>query len=128
DASLLADTKVLTLAGAADFVVDLGSGDVAASRVTGDVTVAGGDGANSIRTGSGADTFNLASGDFVAGDSINGGGGTDTINFTTIGVSSLVLCVATISNVEKFVSFNGTQTVTMTASQFAGFSSIDLGS
>ena len=40
-------------------------------------TFTGGDGADTIVAGSGNDTFNIATGDFNAGESLNGGAGTD---------------------------------------------------
>ena len=89
-----------------------------------------GSGADTIVAGSGDDTINIANGQFVAGESIEGGansasGTRDRIvltNATTVNFS-----VGTVSGIETLTGSTGNDTVTMTASQLAGFSTIDLG-
>jgi T1SS-143 domain-containing protein len=95
-------------------------------------TLTGGGGADTLVGGANDDTFSLANGDFVAGESIDGGSGNDTIALTTTGDGqSIDLTVGTISNVENLVSVdqgsgNGyDQTFTLTAAQWAGLSTID---
>ena len=68
----------------------------------------------------------LASGEFAAGESIDGGSGTDSIvlaNATTVDFST-----GTITGVENLTGTTGilnNDTVTMSALQWAGFSSIN---
>src|SRR5262249_3435629 len=67
----------------------------------------------------------LANGAFVAGESIDGGADSDSIvltNATTVNFSA-----GTISNVENLIGSSGNDIVTMSAAQWASFSSIDLG-
>ncbi|KAB0265077.1 VCBS domain-containing protein [Microvirga brassicacearum] len=96
---------------------------------TGD-TFIGNAGADTIVAGGGNDTINIANGNFVAGESIQGGGNTSTgtgdqivlTNATTVDFST-----GTVSGVETLTGTTGNDTVTMTASQWAGFRTIDLG-
>ena len=94
-------------------------------------TFTGGNGADTIVAGSGNDTINIANGQFVAGESINGGADTasgtrDQIvltNATTVDFS-----LGTVSGIETLTGSGSNDTVTMTAAQWAGFSTINLGS
>ncbi|MBW9115885.1 VCBS domain-containing protein [Rhizobium cauense] len=91
----------------------------------GDDTLDGNGGADTMSGGAGNDKFELASGDWVAGESIDGGSGTDTISLT--GQQTVDFTTGTISNVETLTGSSNGDTVTMSASQFLGFSAINLG-
>jgi protocadherin Fat 4 len=94
-------------------------------------TFTGTGGANN--TTSGTDQINVATGTIQAADSIDGGGGTDTMTVTTTGDGvSVDFSVATISNVENLTTVDQAggqsydQTLTISAAQWAAFSSIDM--
>ena len=96
-------------------------------------TITGGSGADTIAAGGGNDTINIAAGSFVSGESIDGGAGTDTIVLTTPGDGVHIdFSVGTIANVENLTAPNGSgsdsydQTITLSATQWAGLSSIDM--
>ena len=89
-------------------------------------SIFGGAGADTLSGGAGNDTFNLANGDFASGESIDGGADADAIvltNATTVNFTS-----GTVSNVETLTGSSGNDTITMSATQWAGFSTINLGS
>lgn len=95
-------------------------------------TFNGGNGADTIVAGSGNDTINLGSGQFVAGESIEGGANTasgtrDQIILTT-GGTTVDFTVGSVSGVETLTGSTGNDTVTMTAAQWAGFATLNLGS
>ena len=89
-------------------------------------SIFGGAGADTLGGSAGNDTFYLANGDFASGESIDGGLDTDAIvltNATTVNFTS-----GTVSNVETLTGSSGNDTITMSATQWAGFSTINLGS
>ena len=89
-------------------------------------SIFGGAGADTLSGGAGNDTFYLANGDFASGELIDGGADTDAIvltNATTVNFTS-----GTVSNVETLTGSSGNDTITMSATQWAGFSTINLGS
>jgi len=89
-------------------------------------SIFGGAGADMLSGGGGNDTFYLANGDFVLSESIDGGADADAIvltNATTVDFTS-----GTVINVETLTGSSGNDTVTMSAPQWAGFNTIDLGS
>jgi VCBS repeat-containing protein len=93
---------------------------------TGADTIVGGAGADALSGGVGNDAFYLANGDFASGESIDGGADADTIvltNATTVNFTS-----GTVGNVETLTGSSGNDTVTMSANQWAGFNTINLGS
>jgi hypothetical protein len=97
---------------------------------TGDV-FNGGNGADAIVAGNGNDTINLGSGQFVAGETIQGGGNTSTGTRDQIVLTSgttVDFSVGTVSGIETLTGSSASDTVTMTASQWVGFSTINLGS
>ncbi len=109
------------------------SGQTEAFTITGSNqadTITGGTGADTIDTGGGDDTINIANGQFVAGEQVQGGANTasgtrDQIvltNATTIDFSA-----GGVSGVETLTGSSSSDTVTMTASQRAGFATINLG-
>ncbi len=119
----------ITGSGQADTITG-GSGADTIVAGGGDDTITGGSGADTIAAGAGDDTINIANGQFVAGESIDGGAdsgsgtrdrmvltNTTTVNFT----------VGTVTNVETLTGSTGNDNVTMSASQLAGFATIDLG-
>ena len=84
----------------------------------------GGTAADFIFGGSGNDTINLANGDFVAGESIDGGADSDSIvlaSGTTVNFS-----VGTVTNVETLTGSTGNETVTLSALQLAGLGTVNL--
>nr|WP_283815768.1 VWA domain-containing protein [Bradyrhizobium lablabi] len=94
----------------------------------GNDTLTGGTAVDYIFGGTGNDTINLANGDFAAGEVINGGthttgdtivlGSATTVNFTT----------GTVTGVETLTGSSSADSVTMSAAQWAGFSTINLAS
>ncbi|MCC6597537.1 MAG: type I secretion C-terminal target domain-containing protein [Alphaproteobacteria bacterium] len=90
-----------------------------------DDIITGGSIADIIDAGAGNDIIYLFSGAFDPGESIDGGTGTDTIIFTN--ATSVNFSQGTLVNVEYLTGTIGNDTITMTASQWAGFTSIDMG-
>ncbi len=94
-------------------------------------TFNGGGGADEIVAGSGDDTINLGSGQFVTGELIDGGAnsasGTRDQIVLTAGMT-VNFSLGTISGIETLTGSSGSDNVTMTASQWAGFSTINLAS
>src|SRR4029077_19429075 len=92
---------------------------------SGNDTIVGGTGADTTTGGGRNDTFKRANGDFAAGESIDGGANVDAIvltNATTVDFST-----GTITNVETLTGSGADDTVTMSATQWASFTTIDLG-
>ena len=88
-------------------------------------TITGGAGADTLTGGGGNDTFNLANGDFAAGESIDGGGNTDSIVLTN--TTTVDFTTGTVTGVETINGSSGNDTVTMSATQWAALTTIDLG-
>ena len=125
--TLSGQTEGFTITGSsgADTITG-GSGNDNISGGAGADVITGGAGADTLSGGAGNDTFNLANGDFASGESIDGGADADAIvltNATTVNFTS-----GTVSNVETLTGSSGNDTVTMSATQWAGFSTINLGS
>ena len=97
-------TSGVTLTGTATLTI---SGAAGADTINGGAlgeTINGGDGVDSIAAGAGNDTINIAAAtDLEAGDIIDGGADTDTINYTVAAAADL--SVATITNIET-IDFN----------------------
>ena len=88
-------------------------------------------GADTIVAGAGDDTINIGNGQFVAGDTIDGGadsgsGTRDQIVLTTSG-TTVNFTLGTVSGVETLTGSGGNDNVTMSAAQLAAFSTINLG-
>ncbi len=119
----------ITGSGQADTITG-GSGADTIVAGGGDDTITGGSGADTIAAGAGDDTINIANGQFVAGESIDGGAdsGSGTRDLMVLTNASTVnFTVGTVTNVETLTGSTGNDNVTMSASQLAGFSTIDLG-
>ncbi|WP_218037696.1 VCBS domain-containing protein, partial [Reyranella soli] len=104
-------------------IYGFGGNDILTGSTAADF-IFGGTGADTIAAGGGNDTINLANGDFIAGESIDGGANSDSIvltNGTTVDFS-----VGTVTNVETLTGSTSSDTVTLSASQLAGFGTIDL--
>ena len=86
----------------------------------------GGTAADFIFGGTGNDTINLASGDFVAGELIDGGADSDSIVLTN--ATTVDFTVGTVTNVEALTGSTGNDTVTLSALQLAGLGTVNLGS
>ena len=117
------NTATAPLAGSPNAMYGFGGND----------TLTGSTAADFLFGGANDDTINLATGHFVAGELIDGGSGTDTIAFTTTGDGTSVdFTVGTISNVETLTSVNQgsssgyDQTFTLTATQWAALTTIDM--
>ena len=89
-------------------------------------SIFGGAGADTLSGGAGNDTFYLANGDFASGESIDGGADADAIVLTN--ATTVNFTTGTVSNVETLTGSSGNDTVTMSAPQWAGFNTINLGS
>ncbi len=92
----------------------------------GDDLLSGGAGADIIDGGADNDTINIANGDFAAGESITGGGGTDTIKLAV--AQTVDFTTGTLATVGILTGSTGNDTVTLSISHYAGmFTTIDLG-
>jgi Ca2+-binding RTX toxin-like protein len=85
-----------------------------------------GKGKDTIIGGAGNDTINLKLGDISIGDIFDGGAGTDTIALTGVFHDFSLATIVSIENITTTDNAN-THVVTLTATQFAGFTAIDLG-
>ncbi|MGM4906697.1 DUF5801 repeats-in-toxin domain-containing protein [Tardiphaga sp. 866_E4_N2_1] len=122
-AALPGGTNVLYGFGGSD-VLTGGSGVDYIYGGAGNDTIDGNGGADVLSGGAGADNFQLANGDWVAGESIDGGADSDTITLTN--GTAVDFSTGTISNVEILTGSSGNDTVTMSAQQLAGFTTINL--
>ncbi|MGO4839022.1 hemolysin-type calcium-binding protein, partial [Rhizobiaceae sp. 2RAB30] len=126
--------EAISAAGAASGVTLALGGQSEACASTGsnqNDVITGGTGADTIQTGGGDDTVNIATGQFVAGEILQGGadsgaGIRDQIVLT--GSSATVdFSLGTVSGFETLTGTSGSDTVTMTTAQWAGFNTINLG-
>lgn len=117
------DTLVIDTTGNVTVTGDAGNDTITTG--TGNDTITGGAGADTMDGGSGDDTFNIATG-WTAGESITGGAGTDdAIVFTA--AATVDFSTGTLATLERLTGFAaGNDTVTMTATQWAMFTTIDL--
>ena len=103
------------------------TGGAGADTITGgfgaDIISAGG-GADNVKAGAGSDTIQLASGEFVAGEAIDGGADADQI--VLINNVTVDLSLGTIAGVETLTGSAASDTVTMSDAQWTGFSTVDL--
>jgi VCBS repeat-containing protein len=94
------------------------SGQTEAFSITGSAN------ADTITAGGGNDTINLANGQFISGESIDGGANSDAIvltNGTTVDFSG-----GTVTNVETLTGSTSSDTVTLSALQLAGLGTVNL--
>ena len=131
--SSIQGVEAISASGAATGVTINLSGQTEAFAITGsnqaDI-ITGGSGADTINAGGGDDTINLANGQFVAGESIDGGANTASGNRDQIvltNATTVDFSAGGVSGVETLTGSSSSDTVTMTASQRAGFSTINLG-
>jgi len=106
--------QTITGSSGVDIIYALAGGD----------TLTGGAGRDVMLGQGGDDDFNLANGNFVAGEYIHGGGGTDEIvltNSTTVDFTT-----GTITSVETLTGSGSNDSVTLTAAQLDGFTTINL--
>ncbi|MEI9409326.1 VCBS domain-containing protein [Mesorhizobium salmacidum] len=103
------------------------------TNLNGNDTITGGSGADTINAGIGNDTINVATGQFVAGESIDGGAGTDSLNFISTGDGTSVdFSLGSVSSVETLTAVNQgsgngfDQTFTITATQWDSFTTINM--
>jgi VCBS repeat-containing protein len=118
-----AGAHIITSGSGADIISTGGGADTIVSGLGADI-ITGGAAADSISAGGGDDTINLASGDFVSGESIDGGTGADAI--VLINNVTVDLSVGTITGVETLTGSAASDTVTMSATQWSNFTTIDL--
>ena len=102
---------------------DFGGNDILTGGTAADF-IFGGAGADTIAAGAGNDTINLANGDFVSGESIDGGANSDTIVLTN--ATTVDFTVGTVTNVEALTGSTGNDTVTLSALQLAGLGTVNL--
>ncbi len=91
----------------------------------GDDIIVGGTGKDAMYGGDGNDTFRLANNDFASGEIIDGGANNDTIELTN--ATTVNFATGSVTNVETLSGSTGADVVTMTAQQWAGFDTINLG-
>ncbi len=109
-------------AGSGNDIINAGDGDDVISSSLGNNVITGGTGTDNISTGNGNDTFNLANGDFAAGESINGGMGTDELILTN--ATTVDFTTGTLANLEILTGSAGNDDVTYTIQQALGFSNL----
>ncbi|MEZ5902635.1 MAG: PA14 domain-containing protein [Alphaproteobacteria bacterium] len=103
-------------------------GDVGADTITGGTgedVIIGGAGVDIIDGGNDDDSLLLANGDFAAGESLTGGGGTDNITLTN--ATTVDFTTGTLATIETLNGSTGNDDVTYTIQQALGFSTINLG-
>lgn len=93
-------------------------------------TFNGGNGADTVVAGSGDDTINLGAGQFVSGESIQGGANSatglrDQLILTT-GGTTVNFAVGSVSGIETLTGSSGDDNVAMTGTQWTSFSSVNL--
>ncbi|MHA4838946.1 beta strand repeat-containing protein [Sphingopyxis sp. MSC1_008] len=98
--------------------------DILIGRDGADDTLVGKNGSDYIYGLGGNDTFNLANGNFGAGEYIDGGAGNDTIVLTN--QTNVNFATGTIVGVETLTGSDDGDSVTMSAQQWAAFSTINL--
>jgi len=99
-----------------------GAGNDTISGGAGNDTITGGAGADSLYGGAGNDIFRFGAGEFIAGDSVDGGDDTDTVLLTA---NSQVLgdsAFANKSRLEAFATANGNNSITMAGTATGAFS------
>ena len=124
--NLANQTEAFTITGSAN--ADTITGGAGADTIAGGAgadTITGGAGADSSSGGAGNDVFVLASGNFAAGESIDGGADSDVIELSAAGTYDL--SAGSITGVEAFNGSTADESVTLSASQFNGFTTINLG-
>jgi len=95
------------------------------SAQTEDFDITGSSFADTLSGGNGNDTFNLANGDFDAGESIDGNGGTDEIILTD--ATTVDFTTGTLLDLELLTGSLGNDDVTYTFEQALDFTTIDFG-
>ena len=126
NASALTTATVNVTGGAgADTLTGGGGADIITGGAGAD-TLTGGGGTDIITGGIGNDIINLGNTNFATGESIDGGADADSIVLTN--ATTIDFTTGTVTNVETLTGSGGNDTVTMLATQFAGFSTaINLG-
>ena len=102
------------------------SGQTEAFTLTGSAnndTFTGGSGADTVDMGNGNDTFNLFNGAFVAGESLTGGAGTDTLAFTN--ATTVDFTTGTLATFETLTGSTGNDIVTISGTQLNAFTTIN---
>ena len=96
-------------------------GDAYADNITGsggNDTIEGGGGNDSLFGGNGDDVFRFGNGGFLAGVSVDGGQGTDTLVFTAASQSVADAAFANKSNLEALTLSNGVNSVALQENRF----------
>ena len=91
----------------------------------GNDTIRGGNGLDTVLGGDGDDLVKFSGTEIVAGDYMDGGNGTDTLQL--VGDAALDLRDATIVSVENLIANAENNAIGLTAAQFAGFDTINAG-
>ena len=92
-----------------------------------DDVITGGAGADNIDGRAGDDTFNLANGDFAAGESIDGGGSSETTGDTIIltNATTVDFTTGTLTEIEMLTGSSGNDDVTIDGTTLNQFNTID---
>jgi len=89
-----------------------------------DDTITGGGGSDSLFGSGGNDVFRFGNGEFIAGDSVDGGTGTDTILLTADGQTIAETDFANKLNLEKLTTADGTNIIRIDNTAAAAFSNV----
>ncbi len=106
-------------------IVLSGSGNDTINGGGGNDLLAGFAGSDMINGGAGDDAFLYVNGHWAAGEVVDGGIGTDSILLFV--ASTIDFSTGTLTSVETFTGSGGNDTITLSASQWAGFTAIDMG-
>ncbi|WP_430463558.1 nidogen-like domain-containing protein [Tabrizicola sp.] len=127
-----ADTITLTGFGRSASVVTANGDDVIVGTAQADTiiagdgadTITGGAGSDSLLGGNGNDVFRFGDGEFIAGDTVNGGDGTDTVILIVDSQTVADADFANKSNLEAITTANGTNSLTIGATATNAFSAV----
>ena len=113
------------VSGSGDDIINGGAGNDFINAGTGNNDITGGAGADTMIAGDGEQDFFIGSGEFEAGESIDGGGvgGADQLIVTGTNDFSL----GTLAGIENTIGSAGNENVTFTNAQFTALSLVDLG-
>ena len=108
----------------ANIIIYNTDGTTAGGPADGDDILTGGTGMDTIIGGGGNDTINLTNGDFEVGETIVGGDDTDEIILTD--ATTVDFATGTVNSVEILTGSAAIDDVTLTATQYVGFTTIHL--
>src|SRR5262245_409363 len=116
------------VSGSGNDIINGGAGNDFINAGAGDNDITGGPGADTMIAGTGANDFFIGSGEFEAGESIDGGGAGGNDQLVVTGTNDFSIgTVVGIENVIGGGGGGGSENVTFTNAQFTSFTLIDLG-